>query len=102
MYEGVVIGKKNAKAGMRVIPAEDALVGIIAVFDFVDVLPGVLREGATCAPPWAAFTPAIARLDLDVRLRWTPFLADQDAADFGLAVGAGVLANLAHHARRHC
>src|ERR1700694_4200297 len=29
---------------MRVIPADDPLVGIILVFDFVDVLPGILRK----------------------------------------------------------
>src|SRR5256885_12405028 len=43
--EGVVVGKKNAESRMRVIPADDAGIRKIAVFDFVNVFPSILREG---------------------------------------------------------
>src|SRR5258707_12571763 len=43
--EGVVVREKDAEAWMRVIPADNALVGEVAILDFVNVLPGVLREG---------------------------------------------------------
>ena len=89
----VVIGEKNAEAGMGVIPADDALVRKVFVFDLVDMLPSILGEG-----------------DVGSRLRRIQagnprgdvhpiavFFADEHAADFGFAIGTRVLPDLTKH-----
>ena len=43
--EGVVIGEEYTEARMRVIPAHNAMVGILLIFDLINVLPSVLSEG---------------------------------------------------------
>src|SRR5262249_60209448 len=42
--EEIVFREKYSKAGMRMVPANDFCVGILLVFDLVDVLPGILSE----------------------------------------------------------
>ena len=42
--KGVVIGKEDTEARMRVIPAHNAMVGILLIFDLINVLPGILGE----------------------------------------------------------
>src|SRR5947209_19392714 len=43
--EEIHVGKEDAETGMGVVPADDALVGVIAVHDAVDVVPGFRGEG---------------------------------------------------------
>src|SRR5258708_29457130 len=89
--EGVVVGKKNAEAWMRVIPADNALVGEVAILDFVNVLPGVLREGDV-----RAALRGIRAGNACADVCGTVFkIADQDAASFVFALRAGVLPNRA-------
>src|SRR5258708_14522967 len=78
---------------MRVIPADNALAGEVAILDFVNVLPGVLREGDV-----RAALCGIGAGDASADVRATVFeAADQDATDFVLEIRAGMLANLARH-----
>jgi len=92
---GVVVGEKDAEAWMRVIPADDALVGEVAILDFVNVLPGVLREGDV-----RAALRGIRAGNACADVCGAVFkIADQDAANFVFEVRAGVLANLARHFR---
>jgi hypothetical protein len=44
MDERVVIGEKDAKAGVRVIPADDPRLRIVSIFDAVNVLPRILGK----------------------------------------------------------
>src|ERR1700744_3537099 len=43
--EGIVLGEENTEARMRVIPADDPVVGIRLVLDAIDFFPGILRKG---------------------------------------------------------
>src|SRR5258708_28218405 len=42
--ERIVVAQEDPKTGMRMIPTPDPFVGILLVFDLIDVLPGFLGE----------------------------------------------------------
>jgi len=91
--KGVVLGKEHAEARMRVVPADNPLIRVQVVFDAIDRLPRVLRKshmrsGLGCVDALNG------RGDIDSAILK---LADQHAADLGLAVRARMLANIARH-----
>src|SRR5258708_21277404 len=82
--EGVVVGKKNAEAWMRVIPADNALVGEVAILDVVNVLPGALRDDDV-----RAGLPGIRSGNAGADVCGAVFkIADQDAANFVFEIRA--------------
>ena len=93
MNEGVVIRKKYAEPGMRVIPAHDAFIRIVLILDLVNVFPSVLRE-RDVSPRLRRIQPRDARGDAHSA---TIFCADQHSTDFRFAVRASVLPYLAKH-----
>src|SRR5882762_5396097 len=78
---------------MRVVPPDDPLVRKILVLDFVDVFPRVLREG-NVSSRLCRVEPRYPRGDAQ---SVSKLFANQYAADFGFAVGARVLPDLAKH-----
>src|SRR6266566_4544811 len=78
---------------MRVVPPDDPLVRKVLVLDFVDVFPGVLREG-NVSSRLCRVEPRYPRGDAQ---SVSKLCADQHAADFGFAVGTGVLPDLAQY-----
>ena len=75
------------------VPADDAILGILFVFDLVDMFPSVLGKcdvgaGLLCIFAWNAC--------LNLNPPGT-VLSNQHSADFRLDRGARVLANLAHN-----
>src|SRR5262249_19121905 len=91
--EGVVVGKKDAETGVRMVPADNPLVGFAFFFFFVDFSPGFLSDLSLVAR-FRRFHPRYSRGDLHPA---TVFFADQYAAYFGLAVRTRVLPYLAQH-----
>jgi hypothetical protein len=77
--EGVVLGEKHAKTGMRVIPADNAILGIFLILHRIDVLPGILGEGNVGASLFSVLALNAGR-NLDAVIA---ILADEHAADFG-------------------
>src|SRR5271169_593865 len=82
MDKGVVIGKKNAESGVRVIPADNAGFRVLGVLHFVDMFPSVLRERDVSAS-LRCVLPGDAGVHMDSIIATD---ADQNAADFGLHV----------------
>src|SRR6185437_14210572 len=91
----VMLREKNAKAGVRMIPADNFVIREFAVFDFVNVLPRVLGKSNVSA--------ALCCVDSgDTCLNGGPVIfggADQHTADLGFHGRAGVLANFASNLR---
>jgi hypothetical protein len=90
MNEGVVVRKENAKTRVRVVPADDALIRIVAILNLVDMLPSVLGERNVRAPLRCA-------LSRNARFYFRNpggFGSYQDATDFCFSVRARMLANL--------
>src|SRR6266478_1126509 len=80
------------------IPANDPLVGILLVFDLIDVLPGVLGKSNVRAG-LLRIQAADTSLDLHAV---TVLAAHQNTTDFGLAAGASVPSYLADHVTADC
>src|SRR5258707_813271 len=78
---------------MRGVPSDDPLVRKILVLDFVDVFPGVLREG-NVGSRLCRVEPWYPRGDAQ---SVSKLFANQHSADFGFAVGACVLPDLAQY-----
>src|SRR6266404_591203 len=76
---------------MRVVPSDDPLVRKILVLDFVDVFPGVLREG-NVGSRLCRVEPRYPRGDAQ---SVSNLFANQHSTNFGFAVGACVLPDLA-------
>src|ERR1700730_18089973 len=78
---------------MRMIPTKDPLLRIVAILNFVDVLPGVLREGDVRA----ALRCVRARNASFNRSNAIRITANENAANLGLAAGSRMLANLPNY-----
>ncbi len=79
--ECVVIGEKDAKSGMRVIPPHDSLVGILLVLYCINMFPGILGESYV-SPSLIGVLALNAGGDLDAVIS---ILTDEYTADLGLA-----------------
>ena len=90
--EGVVVGKKHAESGMRVIPAHDSFLGILLVLHGINVFPGILGEGDVGARLFCILA-LNARRDLDTVIA---ILSDEHTADLRLAARTCMLPDLAH------
>ena len=81
MNESIVVGKKHAKAGMRVIPAHNPFLGILLILYRINVLPGILGEGDVGAGLFRILAlDAGGNLDTVIAI-----LSDEHTADFGFA-----------------
>src|SRR5258708_6166811 len=95
--ERIVVGKEDPKTGMGMIPAHDPLVGILLVFDLIDVLPGILGESNV-----RAVLPRVQAANASLNLHAVAALAaHQNTTDFGLDAGASVPSYLANHITAH-
>ncbi len=89
--EEIHVREEDAESGMRVVPADDALVGVIAVHDAVDVVPGVGGEGDLGGGVAREFAADAVFDDEEVAGVVADDVADEDAADFDVAGGVAVL-----------
>src|SRR5262249_49885639 len=79
VYEGIVVGQEDPESGMRVIPANNPLVGILLVLDLINMLPSVLRE----CDMGAGFL-SISSWNAGLNSNFPgPVLPNQNAANFG-------------------
>jgi hypothetical protein len=72
------------------VPTDNAMAGILGIFDLVDVFPRVLRKGDMGAS-LRRVQSRDARLHLHVLI---VFASNENAADFGLRARARMLSNL--------
>jgi hypothetical protein len=72
------------------VPANNAVIGILGVLGLVDMRPSVLCKGYVRSG-LGRVCPGNARFDRETVF---VFAADQDATNLRLAIGAGVLADL--------
>ena len=91
--EQVMLRQKYAEAGMRVVPADDLGVRILAVFDLVNVLPGVLGKGDV-GPTLGGVHAGNTGFHQSA---FVAGLADQHAANLGFHGSPGVLADFARN-----
>src|SRR5690349_8861686 len=85
--EHVMLGEEDTKPRVRVIPANDALVGIAFIFSAIDFLPGILRKRDV-----SAGLRCVQCLDRSANVDdAVGIFADQDTADLGLRVRLRVL-----------
>src|SRR5581483_6184218 len=93
----IMLREEHTKTRMRVVPANNFLVGILFVLDLVNVLPGILGKGDMSA----TLRGVVA---LDASFNRHPLMlraADEHAADFGLHRATGMLADLARDLSFH-
>src|SRR5450432_4355533 len=91
--EHVMLGKKNAEARVRMVPADDAFVRVKLILYAIDCLPGILREGDV-----STGLSRVHTFNRGTNLNGVVGgLTDQNTTDLGLAVRAGVLANAARY-----
>src|SRR5207248_324749 len=89
----VVIGEKNSKPRVGMVPTDDGLVGILRILNFINMLPGGLGEGHMSAASLGFFS-----VDAGFHPRLAAFHStDQHAANFSLHRTMRMLPDLLEH-----